>query len=63
MRSEYRPGDALTQAVLEELGKAVARLKYGTITLKVHDGRVTQMDITEKRRFDESPGFQKGEGI
>ena len=50
-------------AVLEELVKAVRRLTYGTITLKVHDARITQMEITEKRRFDERPGFEKGDGI
>lgn len=61
MRSEHE--DVLADAVLRELAKAVARLKYGTISLKVHEGKVTQMDITEKKRFDESRGFEKGDGI
>ncbi len=43
--------------------KAVRRLTYGTITLRVHNAKVTQMEITEKRRFDEHPGFEKGDGI
>jgi len=53
----------LTNEVLEELVKAIRRLTYGTITLKVHNAKITQMEITEKRRFDEQPGFEKGDGI
>jgi hypothetical protein len=30
---------------------ALARLKYGAITLTVHDGRLVQIDVTEKLRF------------
>lgn len=49
--------------VLEELVKAIRRLTYGTITIKVHNAKITQMEITEKRRFDEQPDFEKGDGI
>lgn len=34
------------------LREALERLRYGAIALTVHDGRVVQMEITEKRRFD-----------
>lgn len=30
---------------------ALSRLRYGAIQLTVHDGRVQQIDITEKRRL------------
>jgi len=26
-------------------------LRFGTITLTIHDGRLTQLEVTEKRRF------------
>jgi hypothetical protein len=55
--------DGLTDVVLQELARAISRLKYGSITVKVHDGKVTQMEIAEKKRFDESAGFEKGDGI
>jgi len=63
MRSAQEPREALTNDVLEELVTAIRRLTYGTITLKVHNAKITQMEITEKRRFDEQPGFEKGDGI
>lgn len=38
--------------VLAAVRDALARLRYGAIALTVHDGRVVQLEITEKRRFD-----------
>ncbi|WP_235980023.1 YezD family protein [Croceibacterium atlanticum] len=30
---------------------ALAQMRYGTIQLTVHDGKVTQVDVTERQRF------------
>jgi hypothetical protein len=30
---------------------ALKNLRYGNIALTVHDGRVVQIDVTEKKRF------------
>jgi hypothetical protein len=46
-----RPGPADDRAV-EAVREALSRLRFGAIALTVHDGRVVQMEITEKRRFD-----------
>lgn len=35
------------QAVLDALGK----LKFGAIQLTVHEGKLVQVDITERQRF------------
>jgi hypothetical protein len=43
------PDDDRVAAALRE---ALEQLRYGAIALTVHDGRVVQMEITEKRRFD-----------
>jgi len=55
--------DASTDAVMQELKKAIEALKYGTIMIKVHGGRIAQIEITEKRRFDIPTEFEKGGGI
>ena len=31
--------------------EALARLKFGGIQLTVHEGKLVQMEVTEKRRF------------
>ena len=58
---EYKP--VSTDTVIQDLKKVIESLKYGTVAIKVHNGRITQVEITEKRRFDLSPEFEKGEGI
>jgi hypothetical protein len=37
---------------LEVVRQALARIRYGAVHLTVHDGRLVQIDITEKRRFE-----------
>jgi hypothetical protein len=39
------------EPAMAALREALDRLRFGTIALTVHDGRVVQLEITEKRRF------------
>jgi len=41
------PQAAALQAVVD----ALARLKYGAIQITVHEGRLVQIDVTERQRF------------
>ena len=50
--------DRLKQASLAELpehlqvvAESLERLRYGVIQLTVHDGKLMQVDVTERRRF------------
>jgi hypothetical protein len=47
--------DKSPEVVLEEsiasVRDALTGLKYGTVSLTVHEGRVVQIDVTEKKRF------------
>jgi hypothetical protein len=36
---------------LEQIRQAIEGLRYGQITIVIHDGSVVQIDRTEKRRF------------
>jgi len=31
------------------------RIRFGSIALTIHDGRIVQLDVTEKRRIAASP--------
>lgn len=42
---------ALLEKTLASVREALSGLNYGQITLTVHDGRVVQIDVTEKRRL------------
>lgn len=43
--------EATAAIALEAVAEAIARLRYGTIGLTIHDGRVVQLEITERQRF------------
>jgi hypothetical protein len=36
---------------LRHVAEALGRLQYGVIQLTVHDGKLMQVDVTERRRF------------
>lgn len=41
----------LDQEKLDYLNQILQKIDYGSIVLTVHDGYITQIDSTEKRRF------------
>lgn len=51
-RIDRRPAEADHDQAIAALRETLTRLRYGAITLTVHDGRIAQLEITEKRRFD-----------
>jgi hypothetical protein len=50
---EPQAGTALNAGpeVLAAVAGAIARLDYGVVQLTVHDGKVVQLDVTERQRF------------
>lgn len=49
-RSTLPPEQAAAIA-LGAVAEAISRLHYGAIELTVHDGRVVQIEVTERQRF------------
>jgi hypothetical protein len=37
--------------ILDAVARAIGRLRFGAIQLTVHDGKVVQLEVTERRRF------------
>ena len=46
-RDSAQPKAAPLQVVADALG----RMRYGVIQMTVHDGKLVQLDITERKRF------------
>jgi hypothetical protein len=40
----------------ERIQQLLAGMKYGTVQIVVHDGRIVQVERTEKFRFDDANG-------
>jgi hypothetical protein len=51
-----------TDTIVWDVKKAITGLDYGTVTIKVHNAKIVQIEITEKKRYD-SGSFEKGGGI
>ncbi len=59
-----KPGSAspLSEPVLEALVEALSGVRFGTVTVIVQDGRVVQIDRTERRRLKTDVGSRTGVG-
>lgn len=45
------PVTAQERAVLDEVLRALRRIRHGSLTLAIQDARVVQLEITEKKRL------------
>jgi|WetSurMetagenome_2_1015567.scaffolds.fasta_scaffold823372_2 hypothetical protein len=48
---------------LKDILGAVNKLDYGIITIKIHDSKIVQIEITQKKRYDDTELNEKGGGI
>lgn len=46
-----KPGTILTELQLKKIQEAVRDIRYGTVTLVIQDGRLIQIDRSEKIRL------------
>lgn len=37
--------------IINEISEILKNVQYGSIVITIHDGEVTQIDTTEKKRF------------
>lgn len=49
--------------IIRDIKNAIAGLDYGTVTIKVHNSKIVQIEITQKKRFDDAGLVEKGGGI
>lgn len=55
--------NAANDAIIKDIRNAVVDLDYGIVTIKVHNSKITQIEITQKRRYDDSGLVEKGGSI
>lgn len=53
----------LNDTIIKEISDAINSLEYGTITIKVHGAKITQIETAEKKRFDDVWKLEEGGGI
>jgi len=57
--NEYPANDI----IIRDIRNSIACLDYGTVTIKVHNAKIVQVEITKKKRYDDAGQFEKGGGI
>ncbi len=53
----------LNDAIIKEIRDAAGSIEYGTVALKVHGGKIIQIEVTQKKRFDDAWKIEEGGGI
>ena len=48
----------IEETKIDEIISVLQNLQYGSVVITVHDGEITQVDTTEKKRF---PLYKKNE--
>lgn len=44
-------GTYLQKEVFDELKDIVSQIKYGSVTIIIHDGKIVQIESTQKNRY------------
>ena len=63
MNAGRRRKSGMSDIILEEIRQAIDSLEFGVVTVKVHGNKVIQVEVTEKKRFDELWKLEEGGGI
>jgi hypothetical protein len=53
----------INDALLKDIRDAVGSIEYGVITIKVHASKIVQIDVTERKRYDDIWRVEEGAGI
>ena len=53
----------VNDAIIKDIAQAVDSLEYGTVTIKVHDRKITQVEVAQRKRFQDVWKVEEGGGI
>jgi hypothetical protein len=48
---------------IDRIMESLRGIEYGSVQIVIHDGRIVQIERTERRRFDASSAVQKGHSM
>jgi len=54
--------NGIDAAWLRRIAESLSGIKYGSVHITIHDGKIVQIERTEKRRFDNPARPTGGEG-
>jgi hypothetical protein len=57
------PKNIINDAIVKDISDAIGSIDYGTVAIKVHNSKIIQIEVTQKKRFDEVWRIEEGGGI
>ena len=63
MNKEMKNKNIVNDAIIKDIAHALEGLEFGTIAIKVHNSKIIQVEVTEKKRFDDVWLIGEGGGI
>ena len=63
MSFQLKSKNIVNDAIIKDIAQAVDSLEYGTVTVKVHDKKITQVEVAERKRFEDIWRIEEGGGI
>ena len=53
----------VNDAIIKDIRDAVSSLDYGIVTIKVHESKIVQFEVTQRTRYDDVWRLEGGGGI
>ena len=63
MSREVKNKNIVNDAIIKDIAQALNGLEFGTVSIKVHASKIIQIEVTEKKRFDDLWLIGEGGGI
>ena len=63
MNRETKSKNIVNDAIIKDIAQALNGLEFGTVSIKVHNSKIIQIEVTEKKRFDDVWLIGEGGGI
>ena len=54
---------SINESIVNDIAKKIISIKYGSITITVHNSRIVQTEIAEKERYESTWLIEKGGDI
>ena len=53
----------VNDAIIKDISASIHDIRYGTVTITIHDAKIVQIEVSQKNRFDHVWTVEEGGGI
>lgn len=53
----------VNDAILKDISESLRSIAFGTVTIKINNSKIVQIEVTENKRFDDVWTAESGGGI